>query len=104
MNDLDLAKDTAVKYNEFQQNTGHKQPIDFDIKILTTSYWPTYKTFELSVPAEINTCMENFKTYYKKQPSNNHRELSWNFSMGTAIVQAKIPGQAKPYDLVVSTY
>ena len=41
--------------------------IDFDIKILTTSYWPTYKNFELSVPQEINNCMEQFSMFYKKQ-------------------------------------
>lgn len=48
--------------------------------------------------------MDNFKNYYKKQPSNNHRELNWNFAMGTAHVQATIPGQTKSYELVVSTY
>lgn len=60
--------------------------IDFDIKILTTSYWPTYKSFELTVPQEINNCMEQFNMFYKKQQVNHHKELKWNFSMGTAIL------------------
>lgn len=33
-----------------------------------------------------------------------HREIKWNFAMGTAIVQFKLPGTTKVYDLVVSTY
>jgi len=81
-----------------------EDPIDFEIKILTTSYWPTYKSFELSVPAEIKSCMDNFNEFYTKSQVNMHRELKWNFAMGTAMVSGKIPGQTKSYDFVVSTY
>ena len=65
--------------------------VDFDIKILTTSYWPTYKSFELSVPQEIKSCMDNFASYYERQQQNHHRELKWNFAMGTAILKFKLP-------------
>ena len=53
---------------------------------------------------EIKTCMDNFTEYYTKQPTNHHRELKWNFAMGSALVMAKIPGSAKQYELVISTY
>lgn len=65
MNDLELAKDQAKNYRNHriegvEKGQFEEDPIEFDIKILTTSYWPTYKTFELSVPQEIMTCMDNF--------------------------------------------
>jgi cullin 1 len=104
MSDLELAKDHAKRYQESRLSKGQPDPIDFDIKILTTSYWPTYKSFELSVPQEIKSCMDSFTEFYTKQPTNHHRELKWNFAMGSAIVSAKLPGTNKPYDLVVSTY
>ena len=104
MNDLELAKEQAKRYQEHRTARGHDDPIDFDTKILTTSYWPTYKSFELSVPAEVKSCMDSFSTFYTSQPQNHHRELKWNFAMGTAIVSARLPGAGKPYDLVVSTY
>lgn len=104
MNDLDIAKEHSKKYQEWRTNKGDEDPIDFSIKILTTSYWPTYKSFELSVPAEIKTCMDNFTSFYTHQQQNHHRELKWNFAMGTAIVRFKLPGTTKNYDLVVSTY
>lgn len=55
MNDLELAKDQAKAYQDHRQEGVSKgafeeDPIEFDIKILTTSYWPSYKSFELSVP------------------------------------------------------
>ena len=68
MNDLELAKESSKKYKEHKQNLNKNDPIDFDIKILTTSYWPSYKSFELSVPMEIKTCMDNFTSYYNKLP------------------------------------
>jgi len=105
MNDLEIAKDKAKKYKEHRSTTQQAaDPIDFDIKILTTSYWPSYKTFELSVPPEIKTCMDSFQDFYTRLPTNHHRELKWNFAMGTAFVSAKIPGTGKTYDLIVSTY
>lgn len=104
MNDLELAKDFAKKYETYKTEKNKEDPIDFDIKILTTSYWPSFKSFELSVPMEIKTCMDSFGEYYCKLPVNHHRELKWNFAMGTAQLQCKIPGTSKPYDLIVSTY
>lgn len=70
MNDLELAKDQAKAYHDYRTDGVSKgkfeeDPIEFDIKILTTSYWPSYKSFELSVPQEINTCMDNFSNFYK---------------------------------------
>lgn len=54
MNDLEIAKDQIKKYSDYTQEQKIEDPIEsFDTKILTTSYWPTYKTFELSVPQEI---------------------------------------------------
>lgn len=66
MNDLELAKDNSKKYHDWRSNQPGSDPIDFEIKILTTSYWPTYKSFELSVPKEINQCIDSFTDYYKK--------------------------------------
>ena len=68
MNDLELAKESSKKYKQFKSDTQKNDPVDFDIKILTTSYWPSYKTFELSVPVEIKSCMDNFTAYYNKLP------------------------------------
>ena len=60
MNDLELAKDQSKNYNDFKTLKNKDDPIDFEIKILTTSYWPSYKSYELSVPQEIKSCMDNF--------------------------------------------
>ena len=68
MNDLELAKEFSKKYEAHKTDKTIENPIDFDIKILTTSYWPSFKSFELSVPLEIKTCMDSFSDYYSKLP------------------------------------
>jgi hypothetical protein len=103
MNDLELGKELSKKYQDHRAVAGNEGPIEFDVKILTLAHWPAYKSFQLSVPIEINTCMEDFAMFYKNHPTNHHRELNWNFAMGTAIVNCKIPDGGK-YDLSVSTY
>lgn len=65
MNDLELGKEQAKKYTDLRQNSGTEAPVDFDVKILTKTHWPAFKSFNLSVPVEINSCMEDFATFYK---------------------------------------
>ena len=48
--------------------------------------------------------MQSFETYYKGLQTNHHKELKWNFSMGTCVLTCKIPGATKTYELIVSAY
>ncbi len=68
MNDLETGKDTALDYKQDRQDKQMAGRVDFDIKILTTCHWPTYKSFELKVPIEINNCIDDFQAYYSKKP------------------------------------
>lgn len=34
------------------------------VQVLTTGFWPTYKTFELALPQEMVDAVELFKAYY----------------------------------------
>mmetsp|Transcript_15111 Transcript_15111/g.23356 ORF Transcript_15111/g.23356 Transcript_15111/m.23356 type:complete len:267 (+) Transcript_15111:1127-1927(+) len=103
INDLETGKGLANEYKQDRQAKEMTRRVDFDIKVLTTCHWPTYKSFELKVPIEINNCIDDFSAFYSKRPQNNHKKLDWNFSMGTALVGAKI-SETQKYDLLVSTY
>ncbi len=75
---------------------------EFKVTILTTSYWPSYKTYELTIPRQLEACVKAFNTYY--QQKYNHRVLQWCYSLGTGMVQAQFPESQKQYDLVMGTY
>lgn len=70
------------------------------VNVLTTGYWPSYKSFKVQIPKEIEICIDQFAQFYKKK--TNHRNLNWCFSHGTAVILANF--ESKSYDLVTSTY
>lgn len=108
LNDLDKAKEETKSYEEHIQKANELKDegdaqmsgLEFDAKILTKSYWPTYKAFKFNIPQEINSNIQQFEKYYMNK--HNHRKLEWCYAMGSAIVSAKLGD--KTYDLVVSTY
>merc|ERR1711862_81171 len=66
---------------------------------LTTGFWPTYKSPEITLPPQMSKCMEVFKEWHGNKYAK--RKLSWMFSLGNASVRATIG--KKIYDLQVST-
>ncbi|CDW78925.1 cullin-1-like isoform 1 [Stylonychia lemnae] len=104
LTDLSLAADEQKKFeihcsssSQLQQNN-----ISFGITILTTSYWPTYKSFDIQIPREIDSCMKNFTQYYTSK--HNHRQLQWCYSLGSSTLGANFQRTGKQYDFVVGTY
>lgn len=52
--DLTVARDHQTKFEEFV--TGHPElnpGIDLAVTVLTTGFWPSYKTFDINLPAEM---------------------------------------------------
>ena len=43
--------------------------------MLTTGFWPTYKSDDLNLPKEMLQCIETFKAFYDLRTS--HRRLRW---------------------------
>jgi len=98
-----LADEESKKFTNFCTTT--HQPadaIEFNVTILTTSYWPTYKTFEITIPKEIESSIKTFNLYY--QQKYNHRILKWCYSLGSATISAKFSKSDKQYDLLTGTY
>ncbi|RZC51942.1 hypothetical protein C5167_020362 [Papaver somniferum] len=99
--DLQLAKDNQSEFEEFQKSNAHAHPgIDLTVTVLTTGFWPSYKSLDLNLPSEMVKCVEVFKEFY--QTKTKHRKLTWQYSLGTCNVVGKF--QKKPIELVVTTY
>lgn len=61
ISDMNLARESRLKED---QPAFSDSAIDFNIVILTTSYWPTYKQHEISIPREIETCTTVYNLWY----------------------------------------
>ncbi|ONK78652.1 uncharacterized protein A4U43_C02F21040 [Asparagus officinalis] len=99
--DLTLAKENQTNFEEYLRDNKNVNPgIDLTVNVLTTGFWPTYKSFDLSLPAEMTKCIEVFKEFY--QTKTKHRKLTWIYSLGTCHILGKF--EAKNIELVVTTY
>lgn len=54
MVDFTLAKDNRRQFEEYLRDNSHANPgIDLTVTVLTTGFWPSYKSFDLNLPSEM---------------------------------------------------
>ncbi|KAG6435459.1 hypothetical protein SASPL_100333 [Salvia splendens] len=52
--DLTLARENQASFEEYLSNSPNANPgIDLTVTVLTTGFWPSYKSFDLNLPAEM---------------------------------------------------
>ncbi|KAH7678740.1 Cullins domain-containing protein [Dioscorea alata] len=99
--DLTLARENQSSFEEYLNSNANANPgIDLTVTVLTTGFWPSYKTFDLNLPAEMVKCVEVFKEFY--QTKTKHRKLTWIYSLGTCNINGKF--EPKNMELIVTTY
>lgn len=99
--DLTLARENQTSFEDYlHENTNVNPGLDLTVTVLTTGFWPSYKSFDLNLPAEMIKCVEVFKEFY--QTKTKHRKLTWIYSLGTCNILGKF--EAKNIELVVTTY
>ncbi|KAH0767967.1 hypothetical protein KY285_003838 [Solanum tuberosum] len=99
--DLTLARENQGNFEEYLSNNPIANPgIDLTVTVLTTGFWPSYKSFDLNLPAEMVRCVEVFKEFY--QTKKKDRKLTWIYSLGTCNINGNF--EPKTVELVVTTY
>ncbi|CAN4091488.1 unnamed protein product [Withania somnifera] len=99
--DLTLARENQNHFQEYLSNNPAASPgIDLTVTVLTTGFWPSYKSSDLSLPAEMVKCVEIFKEFY--QTKTKHRKLTWIYSLGTCNINGKF--DFKTIELILGTY
>ncbi|EFJ25647.1 hypothetical protein SELMODRAFT_173394 [Selaginella moellendorffii] len=99
--DLTLARENQTLFEEYLSENPQSNPgIDLTVTVLTTGFWPSYKSSDLALPSEMVKCVETFKEFY--QTKTKHRKLTWIYSLGTCNIVGKF--EPKQIELVVTTY
>ncbi|XP_044486592.1 cullin-1-like isoform X13 [Mangifera indica] len=99
--DLTLAKENQNNFEEYLNSNPNANPgIDLTVTVLTTGFWPSYKSFDLNLPAEMVKCVEIFREFY--QTKTKHRKLTWIYSLGTCNLIGKF--ETRTTELIVTTY
>ena len=97
LNDLAVGSEQRNVFHSRMRQADSK--LDFGVQVLTTGFWPTYKSPEVKLTPEMTRYIEIFKEWHgNKHPE---RKLTWMFSLGNASVRA-VFGK-KSYDLQLTT-
>lgn len=97
LSDLAVGSDQRSEFEAKMKQ--HDAKLDFSVQVLTTGFWPTYKSPEVALTPEMSKCMAVFKEWHDNKHAK--RKLSWMFSLGNASVRATFG--KKSYDLQVTT-
>ncbi|KAK4730712.1 hypothetical protein R3W88_023700 [Solanum pinnatisectum] len=99
--DLTLARENQNNFQEYLSNNPSPSPgIDLTVTVLTSGFWPSYKSCDLSLPVEMAKCVQVFTEFY--QTKTKHRKLTWIYSLGTCNGNGKF--DSKTIELILGTY
>ncbi|KAL5560062.1 hypothetical protein UlMin_036273 [Ulmus minor] len=73
--DLTSAKENQTIFEEYLCNNPQASPgIDLTMTLLTTGFWPSYKSFDLNLPAEMVKCVEVFREFYHSKTKHSTKQ------------------------------
>lgn len=98
--DKNLSEDIQNQFKNWVNEKGIKLKLDFQARVLTTGFWPMFKTDTLNVPEDLSACMTAFKDYYDTRTQS--RVLKWIHSLGQAQLNANYESGTK--ELSLSAY
>lgn len=103
INDLVIGTDHKAQFDEYCVSKEKFSPdttIDFGVQVLTTGYWPTYKSYDgINLPPIMAKCVQVFSEFYTEETNHGTRRLQWIHSQGNAEIRAKF-GKSR-YELQV---
>ena len=99
LSDLAVGSQQRQKFKQKMQESSKSIKMDFGVQVLTTGFWPTYKSPEVSLTEEMTTCMQVFREWHEQE--HQKRKLTWVHTQGSASVLGTFG--KKSYDLQVST-
>lgn len=97
LSDLAVGSDQKTEFDEHAKR--QYLSIDFSVQVLTTGFWPSYKSPDVAIPDEMQKCIDVFRTWHDRR--HQQRKLTWVYTLGNASVRASFG--KKIYDLQVTT-
>eukprot|EP01038_Epipyxis_sp_PR26KG_P011634 gene11634-15584_t len=99
LNDLSMGTEQSQIFERVCKENNKLGKLEFSVQILTTGYWPSYKSLDINLPPVMQKATQVFKEYYDAKTT--HRRLQWTYSLGNAVVKGTFG--KKTYDIQVTT-
>jgi len=104
--DMELSRDIMSSYSAYSSGATNAsidsiKPMDVDVQVLTTGYWPVYPKYpNIILTPEILAQKSKFENYYNNKYQG--RRITWQYSLGNCVVKAMFPRQSTHKELIVN--
>lgn len=102
--DVMNSKEQNEKFQDefYQQQKATERPIaELAVQVLTYGQWPSYQPMDrLRLPNPMQEAMKLFTTYFMHKQDG--KRLVWIHELGQVTVQGKWPGQARPFQFLMT--
>ena len=95
--DLEIGQQQRQEFEQYTRQAATK--LNFGVQVLTTGFWPTNKSCEVTLTEEMSKCINAFEHWHERK--HQKRKLQWVLTQGNAMVLGTFG--RKSYDLTVST-
>lgn len=108
-NDMRISRETRDKYKSYRRQvdmndvggvTNESKPIDIEVDVLTTGYWPSQNVPSCTLPIVVQEAIDRFSKFYLEKHTG--RKLLWQTSTGAA--ELRVTFGSVRHELCVSTY
>lgn len=95
--DLQMAREKERNFRNWLEERNITLPLDMNVTVLTTGYWPSYKTLEMELPDGMVTGLQHFSQFHDEAAPS--RKLIWQLGLGSVHLKATFD---KTYELVMA--
>lgn len=89
LKDMEVSTDIMAGFKHFMAAQPNSSPMDMSVLVLTSGFWPSYKTFDCLLPTELLTAQQEFAEYYLSK--HGGRKLAWQTTSSSCLVRAHFP-------------
>ena len=100
LKDQALGGSVREGFEEYVKDGDISIAFDANVQVLTSGYWPSYKSEPLHLDETLSRAVAVFEEYYRKRTLN--RNLRWIYALGSITICGHF--QQKSIDIVVNTF
>ncbi|KAJ3243119.1 hypothetical protein HDU78_000813 [Chytriomyces hyalinus] len=90
--DMKVSEDVMSSFKALPSSVSNsdQSAIDLNVKVLTTTLWPTFPNHPVTYPPQLQSLLSRFETYYMSA-RHSGRKLTWQSTLGNMDLRANFP-------------
>ncbi|KAL4433622.1 hypothetical protein ABPG75_000063 [Micractinium tetrahymenae] len=93
LKDIEISQDIMAGFKQFAAARPGSLAMDMNVLVLTSGFWPSYRTFDCLLPTELLKAQQEFAEYYLSK--HGGRKLAWQSTSSNCVVRAHFKSGVK---------